>query len=375
MHRVIIVLSDLVGDSESWSALQGNFPVIQYFSENSMPFRIAPLGLIKTPEAAYFGLDPTGFNLEQGPLTISALGVDPLINSVHFHLSLLSLDEEGMIKHPEYSASDEEIELLIQASEKLNSRFLTIVKGEQLDHGLVWEKGSLDLKTISAAESVEKHYKSVLPEGEGERQLRQLIEDSVNLLDTLELNQKRRDKGLKPINILWPWGQGFRLPAPNLALLRGEPAWVESGSMRISGLSHLVHYQHGDRRYFGQGLKIDYRSILDRILKHTPTIIILDKFTYLRKWGRKEEMLWLLKQIEDLWLKPILEYSLLKPMQITILCPSVENEGLGFIFNSQISIHSNYPFDERLLEEKKISQIRLWEAVQKGLHIKNRNIQ
>ncbi|MFX6823313.1 hypothetical protein ABTH33_20400, partial [Acinetobacter baumannii] len=79
---------------------------------------------------------------------------------------------------------------------------LTPVFGPRLTHGLVWEEGSLDLGTRTPPVGESVH--TGLPEGDGERLLRQLIDDSVNLFSELELNRRRMDEGKSPFNLLWP---------------------------------------------------------------------------------------------------------------------------------------------------------------------------
>ncbi len=277
-----MIIPDLFSDQDGALFDLAQFPQLQYLAQSSKLFKIAPLRDLKVPESAYLGLDPSKAPLEQGPLTVAALGMDPPPGSVHFHLSLLSLGEEGDIQHPEYLPSKEFMLWLSDVAGKLKTRSLTALLGEDFDHGLVLEKGSIELQTIPARDVVGKPYAQNLPVGERESVLRTFIDDSVNILSELEENQRRVDQGMSPLNLLWPWGHGFRVPLPNLPLQRGEPAWVESSSLRIQGLSHLVRYKHGDRNVFGRGLNLNFETLLDKMLSLSPIFVIIEKCSYLR---------------------------------------------------------------------------------------------
>src|SRR5579864_8245995 len=100
-------------------------------------FRVTALPLVETPEALYLGMRPEEGQLRQGPLTVAALGADPPDRSTHFHLSLMSFDD-GIARLPKVDIASEEQQKVIELTKKLNTKTLTIVEGEGLDHGLVW---------------------------------------------------------------------------------------------------------------------------------------------------------------------------------------------------------------------------------------------
>ncbi len=58
--------------------------------------------------------------------------------------------------------------------------------------------------------------KEVLPEGEGETLLSDLIYSSLEVLDRLEINKRRQDEGLPPANLLWFHEPGRRPSLPPL---------------------------------------------------------------------------------------------------------------------------------------------------------------
>ena len=106
--------------------------------------------------------------------------------------------------------------------------------------------------------------KDVLPEGDNEPALRRFIDDSINLLSELEFNAERLDKGLLPVNLLWPWGQGIRTDVPNLALMRGAPATVLSDSLRLEGVARLAGYRPLGRSWLGNGMNAKWKDIASK---------------------------------------------------------------------------------------------------------------
>lgn len=189
-------------------------------------------------ESAYLGLRPDQGQLAPGPLIVSALGADPPERSTHFHLALLSVDEAGIVHATEGGLEPGILE-------RLRTRSLVPLKGHEKHHGLVWEEVGSVL-TVPPKAVFGKVWEEHLPQGDSERALRRLIDDSVNLLQETEANRRLREEGKRPANLLWPWGAGVRLPVPNLALERLAPGRVSSRSWRLAGLARLAGYRSSD---------------------------------------------------------------------------------------------------------------------------------
>jgi len=322
------------------------------------------------------GLNPVNLALQQGPLTISALGVDPPERSVQFHLTLMSL-QDGVARLSPYVPTLEELEIIFNEARRLNTRLLTLVKGERLDHGLVWEDGSLELGLAPSRYVDGNAVPPYLPEGDGEPLLRRFIDDSVNLLSGLAFNEERLDKGLAPLNLLWPWGAGFRVPLPNLALRRGEATSVESNSLRIAGVTRLAGYRHGHRSAFGRGLNTRLERIVERASTQTSLIAVIDAATQLGSRGKIEELQWFAHELDTRLFGPLLDRALREPWDVTIVSPGgytgddepedASLTGLGLEYRSGPPPQNSHPFDERSLEERSIPTVDVWDFVDRSL--------
>jgi 2,3-bisphosphoglycerate-independent phosphoglycerate mutase len=364
MRRVVFVVPEWLSADADDSLLRQHLPTLQAMAELGTLTKLSPQPPVETPESLWLGLPPDMIRLAQGPLTISALGADPPERSTHFHASLMSF-EDGVARRVTVQVPDDQVAVITRHAERLNTKALTFVAGEGLDHGLVWEALG-DLGTTPPADVDGKPVRDHLPEGDADRPLRLFIDDSINLLSELELNQERTDQGLPLLNLLWPWGHGVRKPVPNLALRRGEPATVLSSSMRMQGLTRLVGYRHGDRHSFGRGLGVKLEHLAGEALKSDLAFVVLDFIPTLREREKLEEANWLTREIDRRFLTPIFESALKSPTRISVVAPSIKSTGLAVSFATGQQGANTIPFDERAREERSLPTRDAWSVIEEG---------
>ena len=376
MRRTVIIVPGLLSEPESESYLRQKLPAFSLMAELATLSKVAVTPPTTTPEAMLLGLRASAIHLAQGPLMVSALGFDPPERSTHFHLSLMSFDD-GVASSPGMLPTPEEVDVILKEAQRLNTKALTVLKGEELNHAAVWE-GLGDMYTTSADEVQGQFINGLFPQGDADILLRKLIDDSINLFSSLEFNIRRIDQGLPAFNLLWPWGQGTRSSVPNLALKRGEPAFVESGSMRLAGLTRLAGYRHVDRSLVGKGLRTKLRDIAGRALTRQLTITYLDVPINLRMKNMREELDWFVKQLGTELLQPLLDDHLKSPSRVTLIAPggfdSVSSSempwspvGLSMSVETGVPSHNVYPFDERALEERSVSERDLWSLIESAI--------
>jgi 2,3-bisphosphoglycerate-independent phosphoglycerate mutase len=305
-------------------------------------------------EEALLGVSPGVVRLQPGPLRVAALGHDPPERSVHFCLDVLSL-ADGRLSRPSGSQGASAVAAEIG---RLATRSLSLLAGPELEHAMVWDRGSIDLRCYAPEEIGEEEWTRRLPEGDGEPMLRRLIEDSVDLLSGLEANRRREEEGLAPLNVLWPWGPGFREPVPALAIRRGEPLWIESRSWRLAGLARLSGDRHGDGSAFARGLGVRWSSFLHL---GQLAVVFAESFLALRTAGRHEEMARLARSLDDDLLAPLLDDE--APLRIGVFAPDPHGAGLYARWESESPDGNTVPLDERALDERRIPETTLWEAL------------
>jgi len=305
------------------------------------------------PELQWLGLPSR--DIAPGVLTIAALNADPPDRSVHFHLSVLSLTD-GRISQVPYLPTPAEQAQLISAAKKLETSRLSLVEGRGLDHGLVWEDGSIELETASPVQAEERGFADSLPEGDGEPLLRRFIDDSVNLLHELEWNQMREEEGLPPINLLWPWGPGFRPRLPNLPLERGRIAQVESPSLRLSGLCRLVGYRHGDPWTAGTGTNLRLESMAANLMGSDLGVALIPTLGEFRSDNRHEELAWFGREFSPRLLGPLIAKTESDPSSMSLIAWDREGKGLALRYAPRTDPEEQtLPFSAESTEEKRLA--------------------
>ncbi len=370
--RLIVVAPHLVA-GEGREQFLSPLPVaMRRMAESSPVFRLAPMGRQTTPEAAFLGIPPDVVKLAPGPLTVAALRQDPPSDSVQFHVSLMSLDE-GAAARSLSTISPQDLASILAEAKRLDTSRLTFLAGEGADHALVWESGSLDIGVVTAADLEGRFLHECLPEGDGELLLRRFIDDSVNLLDNLEVNRRREGEGLPKLNLLWPWGQGFRTAVPNLALRRGEVATVHSPSMRLDGLTRLAGYRHENRRGYLQGMFASEAAMTSVRPDGATHVVVIPGFGEVQRHGRVDEGAWALDTVS----RTLLEGwagGIEHPTEVLLLAPggvvdeatapeAASAEGLGFHYRSWAADEAVYPFDPRVFDDARVPVRHVWEAV------------
>lgn len=335
---------------------------LRYLVEKGKVFRLDSLLNLESELVGLSG----DLQVMAGPLVVAAFGWDPPVRSVQFELTLLSVDEDGKVGQVDL-ITGEEAEELENQMERLVTRQIVPRWGEQATHGLVWEDGSLDLGCARPDEVVGKAWNCRLPEGDGERILRQLIEDSLNLLDGLEMNRRRFEEGKPKANLLWPHSFGFRPDLPHLGLRRGLIANFWSDSIRLVGMSKLVGYRHVDRSGFYQGMVVSPK-LKRRFWDEEGVGVMVDmRVGELLNGGRGDDARHLIESWDSgLWEPLARAMQSGEEIAGAILCPRADGAGLGVIFPGS-EIGRNLPFDGRALEDDQTGGIRLGDAMAKIL--------
>jgi len=291
-----------------------------------------------------FGIRHGTVDTSEGVLTIAALGADPPPRSTHFAAKILTLDSGTVWDHGATPSPAEHAQI-VAALPKLNTKSLTFVAGEPDRHGLVWEQRG-DLAVRSPDEAHGRPYREVVPEGDGERALRMLIDDSANLLGEMEFNARREDEGKPALNMLWPWGPGVRGEFPNLAIKRGAPLPVATESLTLAGLSRLVGYRPLDRDSLGRGMPFRFESLP----RDGDLLAILDSPAEFARRDQWDELDWWLAELRQRFLEPVLDGRSESPLHLLIVLPNA-GDGVAVVYDSDRPAVSRLPFDSRVFEE------------------------
>lgn len=190
---------------------------------------------------ALLGYDPTRYYTGRGPIEASAMEIPMEAKDVAFRCSLISTDGETLLDYSAGHISTEEAKPLIAlANQKLGTQSIRLFPGVSYRHILRWSNGPVEVKTHPPHECMGKLIKEILPVGEGETAIRQFMDDSLNLLNDIEFNRKRRDAGKPPANMFWLWSPGRVPQLPTFQKKYGMTGAVISAVDVVRGLGRLT---------------------------------------------------------------------------------------------------------------------------------------
>jgi 2,3-bisphosphoglycerate-independent phosphoglycerate mutase len=162
------------------------------------------------------GYDPLRYYSGRGPLEAGSMGVTLEKEDIAFRCNLIT-EKNGLLA--DYSAghiSSEEAGILIEYVNKELGNNCKFHAGVSYRHLLVMKQGK-EVICTPPHDVVGQSIDEVLPHGEDSRALIDLIRRSKPILESHEINRKRKKDGKNMANMIWPWGQG---KAPDLPVFR-----------------------------------------------------------------------------------------------------------------------------------------------------------
>ncbi len=189
----------------------------------------ASVGLVKTvadglkPGSDVANLSVLGYNPDdcytgRSPLEAGSIGIDMKDTDVSLRCNLVTLTDEQVYEEKtilDYCADDistaEAEELVKYLAENLNSDEFCFYSGVSYRHCLIWNNGTLDIGTMTPPHDITgKPIKEYVPAHPNAKKLYELMKKSYELLKDHPVNIERINKGLRPANSIWLWGEGVR---------------------------------------------------------------------------------------------------------------------------------------------------------------------
>ncbi len=345
----IVVFRGLLGFDEDHSVIE-DVPAFRQLDEESKTYKFQ-LEPDEAFESAILG--HSNLVLDQGPLTVAALGWNPPEGSTHFHLSLLSL-VGNVVHYPMALPTPKEAKVIERQLALLNTKNLTILIGEGLDHALICEK-RIEIRTAKPSQAVQNGLVASLPEGDSENELRRFIDDSVNVLAEQEFNCRRIDHGIAPINLCWPWGQGERQRIPSRAFELGSPLMVRTNSLALRGLAKLSGFQAEKLPMFSE---IDLVGLGNTIQRDARSLTIIDIGVCPPDEEQREAFLARIGELGTKLIGPLLDWQ--KEAKRHLGFVALNRHGGGLLARcAPLNERDHFPFDERSLTEKRVEWMSL----------------
>ncbi len=191
--------------------------------------KVSEIGMVKTvadslkpgsdvANLSVLGYDPSVYYSGRSPLEAGSIGIDMKPTDVSFRCNLVTLsDEEDYAQKTmtDYCAGDistaEAKELIKFIREKLGNEEFSFYSGVSYRHCLIWDKGTLDIGSLTPPHDITgRKITDYLGVNENGKKLLEMMKKSYDLLKDHPVNKKREEKGLRPANSIWLWGEGVR---------------------------------------------------------------------------------------------------------------------------------------------------------------------
>lgn len=189
-------------------ARQGEVGVVRTIPEGMPPGS-------DTANLAVMGYDPQVYYYGRSPFEAVSIGLKLADSDVVFRCNLVTLSDDEpygekiMLDHSSDEISTQEARELIETvNENLRTKDMTFTPGVSYRHILVWKEVPFDFVLTPPHDIIGKKIKEYLPGGPYQDVFLKMMEKSSAFLRDHPVNKKRVERGLKPGNSIWIWGEG-----------------------------------------------------------------------------------------------------------------------------------------------------------------------
>lgn len=262
--KYLVVLCDGMADYPV-DALGGKTPLEAADTPNMDALaKTATVGLVKTVQdgmkpgsdvanLSVLGYDPMVYYTGRSPLEAGSIGIDMKKTDVSLRCNLVTVSDEPNYEDKtilDYCADDistEEARVLIEyIQEKLGCKEFQFYTGVAYRHCLIWDNGTTDLGGLTPPHDITgKPVRAYLPTkmSPNAAKLQQLMEQSYELLKDHPINIARMEKGLRPANSIWLWGEGKRAELDSFTEKYGLKGAMISAVDLLKGIGKFAEMQ------------------------------------------------------------------------------------------------------------------------------------
>lgn len=223
-------------------------PNIDYLAANG------EVGIVKTiPDGIHpgsdaanlsvLGYDPKVYYTGRSPLEAVSMGVELSASDLAFRCNLVTLDIKDNYESAimlDYSSDEittaEAAELIKAINSELSNDEFQFFPGISYRHCMVWGKGFGIRELTPPHDILEKEIVSYLPKGDYGDVILAMQKKSYSILKDHPINKARIERGLRPANSIWLWGEGKKPALPNFNEKYGVKGSVVSAVDLIKGI-------------------------------------------------------------------------------------------------------------------------------------------
>ena len=254
--KYLVVLCDGMGDVPDKRFLGGKTPMEKAYKPNMDKLcKTAEIGLCQTvakglkpgsdvANLTVLGYDPMVCYTGRSPLEAASIGVELKSTDVALRCNLVTLsddekyEEKKMVDYCAGDISTEEARAIIETVEKeLGSDIYKFYAGVAYRHCLIVGGGTTELGNLTPPHDISGQVIGpYLRDNENAKPLIELMKKSYEILKNHPVNKQRLERGERPANAIWLWGEGRRPKLQNFKEKNGVSGCVVSAVDLLKGI-------------------------------------------------------------------------------------------------------------------------------------------
>ena len=258
--KYIVLVGDGMGDRPI-EELEGRTPLeaaktpsMNFIAErgkvglaNMIPGRMTPGSDIGN--LSILGYNPRKYYTGRGPFEAANMGIDMKDDEVAFRCNFVTIAGDRLVDNSAGNISTEEASSLIdELNAKLGTEDIRFYAGMSYKHLAMFKcrdreesKGLIRVKCIPPHDIINKKIARYLPKkGDCAEFLKQLMQDSRQVLADHEVNRVRLDLKENLASMIWLWGQGTRPFMPKFSELYKVEGSVISAVHLVKGIGRVI---------------------------------------------------------------------------------------------------------------------------------------
>jgi 2,3-bisphosphoglycerate-independent phosphoglycerate mutase len=189
------------------------------------------------------GYDPEKYYTGRSPLEAVSMGINLKGEDLAFRCNLVTLSDEMNYADKtmiDYSSdeitSKEAAEIIDEVNKHFKSKDIIFYSGISYRHCMVWRNAPEGFNLTPPHDILERKIGPFLPKGEHATIILNMMAESYNFLKNHHINSKRVDRGLRPANSIWLWGEGKKPSIPTFPQKYNIKGSVVSAVDLVKGL-------------------------------------------------------------------------------------------------------------------------------------------
>lgn len=219
------------------------------------------------------GYDPQVAYTGRSPLEAISMGIDMKEGDVSYRVNLVTLENADRLEDAtilDHSSDEittaEAHELVAALQEGLDWGPSELYAGVSYRHCLLWRDGQTGTEFTPPHDITGKPVQGHLPQGDLGDRFRAWMQASYELLKDHPVNLARQEKGLRPANCAWFWGEGTKPNLDNFEQRYGKTGGVISAVDLLKGIGIGAGMVAPDVPGATGTLDTDYQGKLDAAL-------------------------------------------------------------------------------------------------------------